>query len=416
MEETRSTITYATEPITASLRIALNSDTRSSSSSSRNGNSNRSSGNREEEEDLELDEVEIQKGLSQVAKGLIFLHDSAKLAHNNLTLDSIIINAKGDWKLSGFGLSIYFLNSEGIPAKWEFPSYDTSLSKHCQRDYDYIAPEDILDESPPAPARDLYSLGIIIHAIHTKTGPPFANHNSLQKARTNIEDGLTNNSLIKSSWRKLPEEAQSVLEQLITRYPSSRLSATKFLAHTYFSNLLVSTLRFLEKDSFTACSSEQQANFLKGLLPILDRFSTKVNRRKILPSLLEETRKQNLIPFLLPNILHIASKLDPESFRSEVLPSLKSLFIIKEPPQAVIALLDSLPIFAEKCTAIVFRDEVMPLVYNALESENPTVLEKALRVVPGLSETLDYTTVKSILFPKITSVFSKTTMLAVKVK
>lgn len=35
--------------------------------------------------------------------------------------------------------------------------------------------------------------------------------------------------------------------------------------------------------------------------------------------------------------------------------------------------------------------EVMPLVYNALDGENPAVLEKALRVVPGLSETLDYT-------------------------
>ena len=33
----------------------------------------------------------------------------------------------------------------------------------------------------------------------------------------------------------------------------------------------------------------------------------------------------------------------------------------------------------------------MPLVYHALESENPVVLEKALRVVPGLCETLDYT-------------------------
>lgn len=58
----------------------------------------------------------------------------------------------------------------------------------------------------------------------------------------------------------------------------------------------------------------------------------------------------------------------------------------------------------------------MPLVYQALESETPTVLEKALRVVPGLSESLDYTTVKGTLFPKITAVFSKTTLLSVKVK
>lgn len=35
-----------------------------------------------------------------------------------------------------------------------------------------------------------------------------------------------------------------------------------------------------------------------------------MNRRKVLPSLLEETRKANLVPFLLPNILYIAGKMD----------------------------------------------------------------------------------------------------------
>ena len=58
----------------------------------------------------------------------------------------------------------------------------------------------------------------------------------------------------------------------------------------------------------------------------------------------------------------------------------------------------------------------MPLIYGSLDSENPVILEKALRVVPGLAESLDYTTVKSILFPRITGVFSKTTSLSVKVK
>lgn len=48
----------------------------------------------QEENDLELDEVEIQKGLSQLAKGLQFLHESAKLVHGNLTPEAVVINAK----------------------------------------------------------------------------------------------------------------------------------------------------------------------------------------------------------------------------------------------------------------------------------------------------------------------------------
>ncbi|GAA5959745.1 hypothetical protein JCM10213_008666, partial [Rhodosporidiobolus nylandii] len=279
-------------------------------------------------------------------------------------------------------------------------------------------PEYLLDEQPPSPSNDMYSLGCLLHSLHTHTGPPFSHHNSLPSARANLEDNLSpspSHNLVATAWRRLPADVQDVLANLVTRYPNKRLTARQFLQSKYFDGLLVGTLRFLERDSFAAQSSEQQASFLRGLLAVLPQFSDKVNRRKVLPSLLEETRKHNLVPFLLPNILHIAAKMGQAEFEKEVLPSLKPLFQVKEPPQAVVALLENLERVREKTGAGVFREEVMPLIYFSLEADNPLVLEKALRVVPGLCESLDYTTVKQTLFPKITSVFSKTTLLSVKV-
>uniref|UniRef100_A0A0K3CTW3 BY PROTMAP: gi/342319027/gb/EGU10979.1/ Other/SCY1 protein kinase [Rhodotorula glutinis ATCC 204091] n=1 Tax=Rhodotorula toruloides TaxID=5286 RepID=A0A0K3CTW3_RHOTO len=408
MEESRSTIMFATEPVTASLRQAINA------SDAAHDSSRRGSYRSKEEQDLELDEVEVQKGLSQLGKGLQFLHESAKLVHGNLRPESVIINAKGDWKLSGFGLAQDLFSPNGVPAKWEFPAYDPALPPTCQRDYDYIAPEYICDEMPPAPSNDMYSLGCILHAIHTHTGPPFSNRNSLENLRTNVDEGLSRN-LISSQWRKLPQDVQEVLASLLTRYPNRRMTAAQFLQSRYFEGLLVGTLRFLERDSFAAKTSEAQASFLKGLVSVLPQFSDKVVRRKILPSLLEETRKANLVPFLLPNILYIAGKMSPDDFRVEVLPSLKPIFTLKDPPQAVVALIEALPTFEQKCTPTVFREEVMPLVYFALESDNSVVLEKALRTIPKLCESLDYTTIKQTLFPKITAVFTKTTLLSVKV-
>ncbi|POY75418.1 hypothetical protein BMF94_1488 [Rhodotorula taiwanensis] len=414
MEETRSSITFATEPVTASLRHAIAASDAAHDASASASSASSAEYRSRPDQDLELDEVEVQKGLSQLGKGLQFLHESAKLVHGNLTPEAVIINAKGDWKLSGFGLSQPLFSPEGAPAKWEFPSHDPALPPSCQRSYDYIAPEYICDEMPPAPSNDMYSLGCILHAIHTHSGPPFSNRNSLANLRNNIDEGLSRN-LVASQWRRLPQDVQEVLASLVTRYPNRRMTAKQFLDSRYFEGLLVSTLRFLERDSFAAKSSEAQAGFLKGLVTVLNQFSDKVNRRKVLPSLLEETRKANLVPFLLPNILHIAGKMSPDDFRLEVLPSLKPLFALKEPPQAVVALIESLPVFELKCAPAVFRDEIMPLVYYSLESDNPVVLEKALRVVPKLCETLDYTTVKQTLFPKITTVFSKTTLLSVKV-
>lgn len=59
--------------------------------------------------------------------------------------------------------------------------------------------------------------------------------------------------------------------------------------------------------------------------------------------------------------------------------------------------------------------DVMPLVYAALENPVAVVQEKALRIIPSLAESLDYTAVKSSLFPRVQTVFVQTTVLSVKV-
>jgi len=81
-----------------------------------------------------------------------------------------------------------------------------------------------------------------------------------------------------------------------------------------------------------------------------------VNRLKILPTLLELTVQSNLIPFLLPPLLYIATQLPDKEFMRDVLPNLKPIFTIKEPVQAVVGLLDNLQVFKEKCNDAVFRE------------------------------------------------------------
>lgn len=264
LEEARTGyLRFVTEPVLSSLQASLAASIQAQDSLRQRNQSSRHQ--QPISNDLELDEVEIQKGLSQVAHGLSFIHTKLALVHGNLTPDSIIINAKGDWKLAGFGCSIELRSKLGEPARWEFPEWDRAIPASCQRDYDYIAPEAILDESPPAPSMDLYSLGCILHSISTKAGPPFSNRHSLSNARTNIEQGLTG-GLIRSAWIKLSPEIQAALAGLLTRYPAQRLGIDAFLESEYFSSLLVKTLRFLERENFSAVSAEGKAGFLRGLI------------------------------------------------------------------------------------------------------------------------------------------------------
>ena len=45
--------------------------------------------------------------------------------------------------------------------------------------------------------------------------------------------------------------------------------------------------------------------------------------------------------------------------------------------------------------------DVLPLVYNSLESEHTQVQERGLLTVPDLCETIDYAEVQGVLFPRV---------------
>lgn len=63
----------------------------------------------------------------------------------------------------------------------------------------------------------------------------------------------------------------------------------------------------------------------------------------------------NLLPYILPNVFSIANDLTPSQFASMVLPSLKPLFAVKEPPQNMLTLLDNLSMLQGKTEKGVFR-------------------------------------------------------------
>lgn len=394
LEEVRSELTFATEPVMASLTQALLASESSGRAS----------------DNLQLDEIEIQKGLLQVARGLEFLH-GAGLVHGNLTPDAILVNVKGDWKLSGFGFLTPLKQPDGALTPFEYPDYDPSLPPALSRNFDYLAPEYALDEKRE-PANDIYSLGCVMFAAHNKGEPPFRNRNSLQNIRQNADNLGTIAS--SSTWQRMGRELINVLSALLTRYPGARPTASAFQRSEYFNNMLTQTLKFMERDNFAGKNKEERVSFLKGLLRILDQFSDRLLRRKVLPALLELMNDRTLLPFILPNVFVISKNLSSIEFTTNVLPKLKPLFSVQDPPQNQLILLEQIELFVSKTSPPVFREQVTPLLYSALEAESVPSQEKALQTVPRLCEVLEYSHVKEVLFPKIATLFTKTRVLSVK--
>ncbi|KAL1926285.1 hypothetical protein VTP01DRAFT_5982 [Rhizomucor pusillus] len=388
VSESRSSIAFVTEPLMGTLSHLISANAGFGS---------------DKNDVYEIDELEIQKGLLQVGKGLQFMND-ARVVHHNLTPESIFVNAKGDWKIGGLGFGVFLNNpNDGGDAYFEYNEY---LPDECQINLDYAAPEFILDNQV-LQANDMFSLGCLAYAVHNKGISLLHTFNNLHTYERKIQ------ALSTSDFTNMPTHLQPVIRRLLTREPSHRLTAAEFQNSKYFDNILVSTMKFLE--TFPEKTREEKSQFMKGLARVLNQFPERVLKRKILPSLLEELKNHQLLPYTIPNIFIITQQLSQDEFCQLVLPPLKPIFNVRDPPQNMIVLLEKLDVFQQKTPREVFRDDIMPLVYAALEAPTPVVQEKALRIIPSLSESLDYTTVKNSLFPRVQVLFAQTTLLSVKV-
>ncbi|WVQ85282.1 hypothetical protein IAT38_007447 [Cryptococcus sp. DSM 104549] len=414
LEESRSELTFVTERVTSSLS-SLAAAASSAPASYRSGRPPAGESGGAKGGELDLDEVEIQKGTLQVARGLSFLHTQAKVVHLNLGMEAVVINAKGDWKLSGLSLTTPLSQPDGSATKYVYPEVDQRLPPQVQWKLDYLAPEYALDNTL-SPANDLYSLGCLLFAVHMGGKPPFKNRGSMQSLRDNVEGSLVRREWMSGPrWDRCSSELKDLLPRLLTRHPSNRISLASLPSHSFFSSLAISTLNFLDPTTFASKPREEKATFLRGLVRVLPSFSERLRKGKVLPSLLEEMKDPYLLPFILPNVFEISKGLGKDEF-AKVLQKLEPLFALRDPPQNMLTLLESLPLFEEKTTPAVFRESIMPLIYNSLECEHLPVQERALKTVPHLCEILDYGTVQNVLLVKVAIVFTRTRILSVKVQ
>ncbi|KAI8336735.1 hypothetical protein BC941DRAFT_427954 [Chlamydoabsidia padenii] len=298
-----------------------------------------------------------------------------------------------------------FLNQGSIESESYF-EYNEYLPDQIQINLDYAAPEFVLNNEVTQ-ANDMFSLGCLAYTIHNNGVSMMQTFNNLRTYEKKIQ------SLSSMDYKNIPQHLQDVIRRLLARHPSQRITSLEFQNSKYFDNILVSTMKFLE--NFPEKSNEEKSQFMKGLSRILTQFPERVMKKKILPTLLEELKDHQLLPYTLPNIFFIGQQLSQNEFCDVILPSLKPIFSIRDPPQNMIVLLDKLDALQEKTPRELFRDDVMPLVYSALENPAVIVQEKALRIVPSLCESLDYSTVKNSLLPRVQSLFVQTTVLSVKV-
>lgn len=381
VEETRGGgLMFVTEPITTSLAGLLrekDEQERTSRTGSRASHYmvEEANGTRRRR-DLEIDELEIQKGLLQVAKGLEFLHESAGLVHGNLNPEAIYINAKSDWKISGLGFAGPPNSTESrssLPplALSEVLYQDPRLPQSVQLNLDYTSPDFALDSNVTT-AADMFSLGLVIIALYNSPHvSPLQTHSNLSSYKKLLSSPSStpsqgNNFLCSGA---IPKDLLShLLPKLITRRPAQRLNAREFQQSQYFDNILVSTIRFLE--SLPAKNANEKSQFMRGLQRVLPEFPPTVLERKVLGALLEELKDRELLPLTLQNVFAILQRVSNarRTLPEKVIPRLKEIFLANRSSKGtaqerdskkdagLMVVLGNMNVVAENCSGKEFKD------------------------------------------------------------
>jgi SCY1-like protein 2 len=184
----------------------------------------------------------------------------------------------------------------------------------------------------------MFSLGLLIVALYNSPheSPIHANSSVTTYRRLFASSGSipsSSNNYISS--RPIPRDlTTNVLPRLIARRPAQRMTACEFQQSSYFDNILVSTIRFL--DALPAKTPTEKAAFMRGLTKVIPSFPKSVLEKKVLLVLLEEMKDKQLLSLVLQNVFKIIELLPSakRSFTEKMLPRLREIFLSGPKPAA----------------------------------------------------------------------------------
>ncbi|KAI4489498.1 hypothetical protein M0802_011033 [Mischocyttarus mexicanus] len=385
LEESRDSLAFATEPVFASLANAL--------------------GNMENVpqplpsnlRNYKLLDIEIRYGLLQLGEGLAFLHGDVKLLHRNLCPESIVINSHGVWKVFGFDFCALNQNIDSKQPSWSYTEYDPTTPSVTYPQLDYQAPECILASSN-SPSSDIFSLGMLIYVIHSPDSRPLhESQNDLSRCKRFLEN--FKGSAVSSKLFSVPENLRDTTKLMLSHSPELRPDPHQFIKIEYFMDIGVKTLNYLDK--LFQWDNLQKSQFYKGLPKVLKQIPHRVILHRVLPSLYKELVNPPMIPFVLPSILQVMESCEVEEFREHILPNLKPVLALEDPPQISLVLMQQVNLLLKLCPADVIKSDIVPMLTRALESGWEQLQELCLTALPNIVNMIEGPVMKNAILPRI---------------
>ncbi|KAG1738786.1 hypothetical protein EDB19DRAFT_1982454 [Suillus lakei] len=306
-------------------------------------------------------------GLHRISVALAFLNDSASSTHGNVRPNAIFITPSGEWKLGGFEV----LSS---------PKDDLSViytMGGLMPDAMACAPPEVKKEGwsalkdVPISAADGYALGLLLHAVFNPTHPP-----PLTAQPPHPPPQV-------SSRGAIPSSVFPPFKKLLNPNPKSRMSPKNLLdigmAESGWRRPWIFRKQPARQGILTTCSTLKESG---------SSFPPEFVSYRVLPCLASALEFGGAsAATIVPLILQFGKNVAPDDYGSIIVAPLVKLFASADRGTRI-ALLDSLPDFAEKLDKKTVVDKIWPNLQTGFTDTVAVIREATVRAIVLLSPKL----------------------------
>ena len=191
-------------------------------------------------------EIEISRGLLQLAEGLQYLHTVQKRLHLSINPENIVFTQAGSWKFCGLGFSLPYQEDEMRAASPYFlkaqPNAHIAI---VEPNLSYAAPELTVGGLNHADIRflnaatDMFSLGVTffeIYQYNLYSRPNNKLHNNLIPVHNNnfTQQLASLENLSRIDLNSIPAPLRPLIVGLLQPEPRARVNANDLINNPYF--------------------------------------------------------------------------------------------------------------------------------------------------------------------------------------
>ncbi|KAK6991193.1 SCY1-like protein 2 isoform X2, partial [Biomphalaria glabrata] len=394
LEECHDSLAFASEPVFASLANVLGNYERLPAVIS------------PEIKEHEFIELEIKHGIVQITEALAYLHNTEHLIHCNICPQSILLTRKGNWKLMGFGFAEKIKDGkEGCIGQ----AWTTKIPKMAQPDLNYMAPEVQLTKKC-SPLSDMFSVGMVICAIYNQ-GKSLINAEHSPNLYVKQLDQMQETFGIVA--HKMPIQLVEPVEKMINKDIRYRPTAQLFSLLKYFNDPVVISLHGL--DMCDKRDPVQRVEAYSSLSQVVPNIPRKMLYNNVLPELLNECKSSDSIVYALPTLITIIDYATRADYVDLIMPDFRAILANTKPVQATVYILNKLDILLTKSPMDEIKGEILPFVFNTLDSSSLQAQEAALGAIGVIKEYLDDNILRKVVLPKAKSLFFRSNNVKIRI-